>query len=366
MRTLMAAATVGTAGTTIFGLTTAPAQAHQRTPHPSPVTIASGLISPLSLAVDGRGTIYTTQNFAGQLTKISHGKTSTVFATSDGSEVGGVSVSGSSITFTITGPKTTVNRIDSRGHVRTLADVGAYEAKVNPDRRVTYGIKHLAPSCAAQFPAEVPASYTGLVDSHPYATTIYRGDTYVADAAGNDILRIEQRGRIHTVAVLPALASVITAEAAAANGIPSCAVGKTYLFEPVPTDVEVGPGGWLYVSSLPGGPEDASLGARGSVFKVNPRNGHVVQVAKGLLGATNLAVTPRGDIYATELFGNRISYIARGSHTPKPFLNTLMPGAAEWTPRGLYATNQVLVGTDPGSAPGGQVIKIALPHGWCR
>ena len=55
---------------------------------------------------------------------------------------------------------------------------------------------------------------------------------------------------------------------------PACVVGEEYAFEPVPTDVEFGPDGWLYVSSLPGGPEDASLGARGAVFRVNPWTGH--------------------------------------------------------------------------------------------
>ena len=65
-------------------------------------------------------------------------------------------------------------------------------------------------------------------------------------------------------------------------GLPACVTGLNYKFEPVPTDVEMGPDGWLYVSSLPGGPEDGSLGAQGRVYKVNPANGKVVEVAARL------------------------------------------------------------------------------------
>ncbi len=56
----------------------------------------------------------------------------------------------------------------------------------------------------------------------------------------------------------------VTKESAAALELPDCVVGVTYAFEPVPTDVEVGKDGYLYVTTLPGGPESPALGARGS------------------------------------------------------------------------------------------------------
>jgi hypothetical protein len=93
-----------------------------------------------------------------------------------------------------------------------------------------------------------------------------------------------------TVATLPPLGTTITADAAASQGLDPCVVGHTYYFEFVPTDVEKGPNGSLYVTALPGGPEDASLGARGAVFKVNLRSGKVRRVAGGFVGAVNLAV----------------------------------------------------------------------------
>ena len=93
-------------------------------------------------------------------------------------------------------------------------------------------------------------------------------------------------------------------------------IGVTYSFESVPTDVEVGKDGWLYVTTLPGGPEDPSLGARGRVYRVNPKTGKNQLVARGFLGATNLALGKHGEIYVAELFGGRISVVKHGKVTP--------------------------------------------------
>ncbi len=72
-------------------------------------------------------------------------------------------------------------------------------------------------------------------------------------------------------------------------GAPNCVVGVRYAFEPVPTDVERDGQGNLWVSVLPGGPEDPSLGARGAVYKIN-KHGTVRRIHGGFVGATNLAV----------------------------------------------------------------------------
>ena len=110
--------------------------------------------------------------------------------------------------------------------------------------------------------------------------------------------------------------------------------GSTFIAEPVPTDVEIGPGGNLYVSTLPGGPEDPSLGARGSVYKVSPWGGKVKQIATGFLGATNLAVSPWGQIYVSELFGDRVSQVVNGG--PAPVASVPSPSGLEWSNGKLY------------------------------
>ena len=115
----------------------------------------------------------------------------------------------------------------------------------------------------------------------------------VADAGGNDILRVDRRGQVSTIAVLPRQPVTLTAEQVAGMGAPACLAGATYAFEPVPTDVERGEHGKLWVSTLPGGPEDPSLGARGSVYTVNPWKHSTQRVATGFLGATDLALGRR-------------------------------------------------------------------------
>jgi hypothetical protein len=68
-------------------------------------------------------------------------------------------------------------------------------------------------------------------------------------------------------------------------------VGATFTGEPVPTDVERGPDGSLYVSSLPGFPEAPGTGA---VFRVDPRTGDVEKLYDGFSGAVDLAVDADG------------------------------------------------------------------------
>jgi hypothetical protein len=134
----------------------------------------------------------------------------------------------------------------------------------------------------------------------------------------------------------------VTAEAAAANKLPACTIGHDYHFEPVPTDVEVGKGGWLYVSLLPGGPEDGSAGANGAVVKVKARTGKVRKVASGFAGATGVAVAGNGDVYVTQLFGGQVSRIKAGTHTAKTYAEVMMPAAVEWAKGDLFVSANVL------------------------
>ncbi len=63
---------------------------------------------------------------------------------------------------------------------------------------------------------------------------------------------------------------------------------------------------------LAGGPEDPSLGARSKVFTVDRKTGEMEEYATGLFAATDLADSPRGTVYVSELFAGQISRIVRG------------------------------------------------------
>lgn len=363
-RTLAATAALAIAATTAVLVPAADAAA------PKPKVLAKHLVSPLTAAIDDDGTAYVTQNFAGQLVKVRPGKKpKVVYAAKNGNEVGGVSVLHGKLVFTETasGPdgnpaKSWVKWINARGKVRTLANVRAFENKRNPDQKVAYGVRGISDECAAQWPTEQagPATYTGVPDSHPYATLqTDEGTVFVADAGMNAVLAITPRGKIRTLAVLPAVPVKITAEVAGAVGIPECAVGQTYYGEPVPTDVALGGDGRLYVTTEGGG-----LGEQmplGSVYSVKLRGGKVAKVAGGLFAPVGIAIAPNGTAFVSQLFGGRIVSIKRGSHQVRTFAKVNMPAAVEWTSRGLYATTDVLVGPSeesPSTPPGGKLVRF--------
>ena len=154
------------------------------------------------------------------------------------------------------------------------------------------------------------------------------------------------------MAVLPAQPLVITEAISAAAGMEGKCVGVTYNFESVPTDVEVGRDGWLYVTTLAGGPESPAFGARSSVYRVNPRNGQVKLVATGLAGATNLALH-NGKIYVAEFFAGRISVIKNGQ--PKPYLT--LPGVVSME-SGSGRHPSLYAGTFGSDTGPGTIVKI--------
>ena len=362
-RFLATAAAVALAATSVGALTTAQAAAPQAKP------LAKHLVSPLTAAIDDDGTAYVTQNFAGLLSKIRpHKSPKTLYASKGGNEVGGVSVFHGRLVFTETasGPdgspaKSWVKWITSSGKVRTLANVRAYENKKNPDKKIQYGVRGISDECAADWPTDQlgPATYRGLPDSHPYATLqTDEGTVFVADAGMNAVIAISPRGHIRTLAVTPPVPVEITAELAAGVGVPDCAIGKTYYGESVPTDLALDGKGGLLVTTEGGG-----LGEQmplGSVYRVKLKNGKISKQAGGLFAPVGIAVDRAGNAFVSQLFGGKIVKIKHGTHQVSTFAKVNMPAAIEWTPRGLYATVDVLVGPseeDPTAPPGGQLVK---------
>lgn len=350
----------------------APAVADEPSAKPTVKTLVGGLISPLSLAVSEDGTIYYSQNFAGTLLSKKPGKRpKVIYQDPQGNEVGAVSERKGSLRFAVTiygdeegnGAGALLVGVGGSGKPKTLADLHKFEKNRNPDGDVTYGFRSLPEGC------EVPPflqAYQGIVESHPYATTQVKGRTYIADAAGNSIVRYGKNGRLSTVAVLPAQPLLVTeAVREALNGeeevLPECTLGQTMYLEPVPTDVERGPGGKLYVTTLPGGPEDPSLGPRASVYRVDPKTGKTKKVASGLISATGVAVSGNGTLFVSELFAGRIAKIKPGKSTPTTYLKTVLPGDVEIRRGDVYATIKVLIGPegpeDP-TPPGGEVVRI--------
>nr|WP_246298677.1 ScyD/ScyE family protein [Nocardioides panaciterrulae] len=312
--------------------------------------LARGLVSPLTAGVADNGTAYVSENFAGLLVKIRPGhKPRPVFQAKKGVEVGGVTVDPGTVTFSLTfgsGQEAPVKRSLvmhlSHGKATRFANTGAFERNNNPDAGVTYGFRHLNKRCLAKVPKRVPARYSGIVDSHPYSTATTGGTTYVGDAAGNDILRVNGNGHIRLVSVLPPVPLRVTKHRAKANGMPACAVGHRYWFEPVPTDVEVAPSGGLVVTTLTGATEAPGFGGQSRVYRVDPATGRASLVTRGLAGAVGLAITTGGDYLVSQLFGNELSRVDASTGGVSHVRNVSQPAAVERVGGKVYVTSRVL------------------------
>lgn len=313
----------------------------------APDVIGTGFAGPLQIDLGSKNQIYVAQSFSGIITKLRPNGSTKDIVTEPG-EVAGVASRGYNVAYTFTGgdesnPIALLKERSPDGTIRTIADLGAFEAKKNPDASQEYGFRNLSPSCAAQVPANVGGEpYSGVVESHPYAVAnAPDGGWYVADAAGNDVLHVDPSGDIDVFGVLRPRKYSVTAEAAQAIGLPACTVGEVYAFEAVPTDVEVKDTGALIVSLLPGGPEPpvgAALGARGAVIRL-AGDGEFANLAGGFFGATNVALRPGGKIYVTELFSGQVSLLQNGVVTPVRELPD--PAAIEFGRGKLFASTDV-------------------------
>ncbi|WP_312182802.1 ScyD/ScyE family protein [Arthrobacter sp.] len=378
----------------LIGAPPAAAGGRHHHPHPNPLpvagevtTLATGLVSPLRIALGSYRSVDVAQSFAGSVVRIGRdGNLTTLDPGIPGYLSDAVSRVGGTTYYALTTgagegvPENNVallRSVDRRGTIRTIADLAVHERTANPDQVNTYGFRDLDAACLAQLDPAIPNNYTGLMDSHPYDTMRIRSGILVADAGANAILQVNERsGRTSTVAVLPPVPVTVTPETAAESGLPACTAGHDYYAEPVPTDMAMGRDGQLYVGSLPGGP----TGGPGSIYRVSLRTGAVDLVASGLVSPTGIAVNSRGDIFVAELFANRISVIPRGSATAEPFYEVTAPADVELRGSALYASIDALppggepepgAPVDPNAPPpvfDGKVIRIQLtaggdPHG---
>ncbi len=358
---ILIATTALVAGTSLIIATPAGARTTKPAPTPTTKVLTTAVGAPFNLEVR-HGNILVADG-AGLIGKVkSDGTVKTLVSDVTGASGVALSPGGKYLAYTHTSeqpvPDSGVTIAGPRAFI-AKANTLAYEKANNPDKVNQYGLSDPS-QCTVdpKNPQAPPLSYTGAIDSHAYSLTAYGNSFVLADAGANALLRISRTGKISTLAVLPPQPAQVSKEAAAGAGL-ICSGDVTYSFEPVPTDVEVGGDGFLYVTTLPGGPEDPSFGARGKVYRVNPWNGKAKEIATGLLGPTNLAISD-GKIYVAELFAGRISVIRHG----KVAEYLPLPGAlAVEAGRGgkLYATT---VDFTPPTGPVGSVVRIDTRKGW--
>ncbi len=283
---------------------------------PDDEVVARDLSGALSIAATRGGDLLATRSFEGAVERIGRHGTRTEVLSRPGEEVAGLTATADGFVSTRSsgrGPGATalVERTDRRGRTTTVVDLGAHERATDPDGDARYGLLGLDAACAARVPDGVPVDEPGEVYSHPYATAdLGAGRLAVADAGGNAVHVVDARGRVRASVALPPQLMAADDYRLADLGIPACAAGATYAVEPVPTDVEVGPGGDLYVSLLPGGPLDGFGGERGSVVRVDADPvlagtgpAVVTTVVRYLDGPTGIAVGPDGSVFVSQETG---------------------------------------------------------------
>ena len=344
--------------------------------------IAENLTTPLGFAIDKDNTLYVAEAFAGLLTRIeAEGSRTEIASAPPGSGTAGVDVSpNGTVYYTLSlppevgsPPETALAKVKPNGKNTVIASLSDFEAANNPDADNVYGILkdnrcYKAADSLSRFLG--PARFTGQIESNPYAVAHEGyGSVLVADAAGNSIVRVDG-GEVSTVAVLPAIKQTLDKptlrkavrqinrklERRGKDPIPRSSldvcIGKKYASNPVPTDVEIGPDGYAYVSTLPGFPE---LPGTSKVFRVDRTTGAIRTVAKGFTGGVDLAVAKDGTIYVAELFAFQVSRIAPGDNAATSSTFVDCPTAVE-----LNRAGELLVAQGGICGPGGvgQIIKL--------
>ncbi len=161
----------------------------------------------------------------------------------------------------------TLNLMTPNGRVRRIADLGAYEAAVNPDQALG-----------------------GTPDSNPFSLDAsHPGPMLVTDAGGNDLLRVSRHGDIETVAVFP------TGRAAAPPflGLPP---GTQIPYQAVPTGLTRDDDGTPLVGQLNGFPFPAG---RANVYTVEDRTPAVRH--SGFTAIVDLAADGDGGVYVLQI-----------------------------------------------------------------
>jgi hypothetical protein len=250
------------------------------------------------------------------------------------------------------------------GKRTVVRDIAAYQAK-DPD------------------PYDLEAEPT---ESNPFGlAALPNGATLVADAAGNDLLKVRPGGKMFTVArVKPRMvAASIPQETLRTTGRTSLldqtlrGVPQTEMMpsEAVITSVTVGADGAYYIGELrgfPGTPGTSYIwrikpGAHDAVCDpAHPRRGDCRVYVDGLTSIVALAAGQNGSIYATEL--SKLGWMAMESMDPaamtgaviriypdrtrrkelRPGLLTLPGGVAVGRKGGVYATTPTFSFVGPG------------------
>lgn len=270
-RLVQALAAVG--GVLAATLVVAPSATAQAPPF---VPVVSGLASPTHLAFGPGDSIYVADAFVGQVVKVDLR-------------------SGAARTLVTAGPGTAVAGVDTRGNgsvFYTAVESGATPADQGPawlDRTNAAGraFPHVADLLAVERTENPDGQNPNAPDaqSNPYSVLALPGRAIVADAAGNSLVEVRADGSTRVLTAFPNITTGLCADVVNNDPAhPGC--------DAVPTDVEMGPDGFLYVSGL--GAERS-----GHIYKVDATSGQIVQTWEAPMVSVSLQAEDGSTVSAT-------------------------------------------------------------------
>jgi hypothetical protein len=222
----------------------------------------------------------------------------------------------------------TLQQMNQNGHLKTIADIAAFEAAHDPDGNGP--------------------------DSNPNGVLNEPRDGYVTDAGANTLLRVGHNGEISVVAVFP------NRLVNTPPFLPQPPFPAQIPMQAVPTNVVRGPDGALYVSQLTGFPFPVG-GAR--IYRIVP--GSAPQIyAEGFTNIIDLAFDAQGNLYVLEIDRNgllapevtgRLARVNADDHSVDTIATDglVMPGGMVIGPDGaIYISNFST------SADVGEVIRL--------
>lgn len=185
-------------------------------------------------------------------------------------------------------------------------------------------------------------------DANPYGVLAGKKATWVVDAGANTIDRIDSAGTVTIAAFVP--------NPPASDAVPTC--------------IDRGPDGALYVGELTGAGNQPGAS---TVWRFTPKDGKLTQWATGLTAVTGCGFAPDGRFYATEFSTlgldnaapgtGAVVRVREGDSAPEDVVTGLnFPGGFAAADDGsLYVSNWSVA---PAAAPqSGEVVRIEVRRG---